>query len=194
MRDAGAPSAARPAAHAQHAQPRMRSGQLTRGPGAPRRVLASAAPAGRARAFDLAYNLAAHGELLFRPPPSQAAPDAGGAPAAEPPGCVAAEIEAAAEAETERFRAWLRLLLGELLLHLTRVRRPAGARPARLQACGRGSNAGVLSVPASAAGCRRGQRPRRSVIRTRVCALGAPPVSSPTNLSPCFQCTLLLAT
>jgi len=181
----------------------LQHAQLPREPRAPRRVLASAAPAGRARAFDLAYNLAAHGELLFRPPPSQAAPAAGGALAAEPPGRAAAAgaeaeaevaAEAAAEAETERFRAWLRLLLGELLLHLTRVRRPAGARPARLQACGRGSNAGVLSVPASAAGCRRGQRPRRSVIRTRVCALGAPPVSSPTNLSPCFQCTLLLAT
>jgi len=115
-------------------------------------------------------------------------PAAGGALAAEPPGRAAAAgaeaaAEAAAEAETERFRAWLRLLLGELLLHLTRVRRPAGARPARLPACGRGSNAGVPIVPASAAGCRHGQRPRRSKIRTRVCASGASPPSPPQRTS-----------
>jgi hypothetical protein len=182
MRDAGAPSAARPAAHAQHAQPRMRSGQLTRGPGAPRRVLASAAPAGRARAFDLAYNLAAHGELLFRPPPSQAAPDAGGAPAAEPPGCVAAEIEAAAEAETERFRAWLRLLLGELLLHLTRVRPAAWGAAAGRAAAAHGAGAARRCTPGAGVSVRlgklrrracmpmsaHGQRPGHSVIRTRV--------------------------
>ncbi|KAK9825377.1 hypothetical protein WJX81_006910 [Elliptochloris bilobata] len=134
-----------------------------------RRILGNEKAAVRARAFDLVYNLAVHGELLFRPPSSHPAPPAvaDGNLAADTEVCREGDAglcvnrtkSSAADEETERFRQWLRLLLFELLLLLAQRREDAedvwqsalGALMHLTTAAGRPVAAWAAGLPAAAA-------------------------------------------